>query len=574
MVAADAVARMNRKMRVKMAPEVQDRLATAILASGAQDDLMFRNTPVRNRPSSWTPSGFLARLVLTWRRLRGETISANDRAAALSETHYAVRRSGASALLVTVLIGLFIGLLNWHLVPEALFQAARDSVRPIEARGDIVVIAQDDRSAQRFGKWPWPRRNEAALADKLREMNAKTILFHQVFADPTNAVDDNLFAAALARANGKIWLSSFNETNSISGKIEPVVPLRIFRDKSRQTNGFVYGITGATRYTQMIGGKRLPASAVALAGIASREWAPDTTLRPDTAIQIGSFPVYSMAAILDGEVPQSAIAGKSVVIGLTMAGSRDTLPILGQSMTAPSVYRAAIAAETLKNGGLPDLGWLSPLLASALIGLGVIRSRRTTRTIILAGGTAGMIVAMLVTDRMGLHFDMIPAFIILGGLIIREASKRRQKFDDVTVNSVSGLPTLGELHYAKGRENCAVVSLKIEYFSGTIGRLTYARQRELIHGIAGRIAILCPESIVHQGDDGLFVWLLHNHDEAMLPGQLLALFMVDVSDGVETHKLDVSIGKCADLSMKFDARLAVAIDRAQMPAHITLREVR
>lgn len=573
LAAADAVTRMNGRMRYKLSVEDQERLAAAIVRSDAQDDLLFRNSPVRFTPPLWSLTGVLSRVALLWTRWRGGSV--DDERAALSEAHYKVRQSGAVALVIALLVSVVCGVIEFGLPAELALQMARDKARPIAASGDIVVIAQDDKSAAQFGRWPWPRHHDAALVDKLREMGAKTIVFNQVFAEGTDPENDAAFAAALGRANGTIWLGvQFNE-NAITGNRVPVVPMAMFRVKSRQAHGNVwydaFGYTKNVPFHSKVSGEKYASSASVLAG--SLVDAED--LRPDAAIQFRSIPTVSMIDVVQGRVESSALAGKSVVIGNTISTTGDARSILGQG-AAPSVYMRVIAAETIKNGIARELGWLPPLLAAALIVLACVSQRaRRRRALMLATGGIGLFAMILIGDRMGLHFEMVPALFLLSIFAIREGVKRKV-VAATTTHPISGLPNLTELYHIKGRETCTILALKVEQYQAVIGNLPAVRQRELIHAVAARIGIVCPNSIVHQGDDGLFVWLIPHGSEGdidTLPGQLLALFMVDISDSYEMRMIGVSVGRSADLSLKFGERLAVTSDRAIASAYITLRQV-
>jgi CHASE2 domain-containing sensor protein len=573
LAAANAVAAMNGRMRNKLDALDQERLAEAIVRSNAQDDLLFRNNPVRHTPPRWTLGGVLTRAVLLWRRWREGGME--DERAALSETHYKVRQSGAIGLVIAFMVSLVCGLIEFGLPAELALQMARDKVRPIAASGDIVVIAQDDKSAETFGRWPWARRYDAALVDKLREMDAKTIVFDAVYENRTDLRNDNAFAAALDRANGKVWLGVQFDENRMNGLYTSVLPMNSFITKSRQAHSNIwhdaFGYTKNVPFYNEISGRRYISSASVLANASMRS----DDLRPDTAVRFKSIPTFSMIDVLQGRIERSALAGKSVIIGNTVGANGNVRPILGQGV-APSVYTRVIAAETIKNGVARELGWLPPLLAAMMIGLVcVVQGARQRRAWTLAAGALGLLAMMLIGDRTGLHFEMVPALLLLSIFAVREYAKRKVMIAQTT-HPISGLPDLTELHYIKGRENCTILALKVEQYPAVVGKLPPQRQRDMIYAVAARIAIVSPDSVVHQGDDGLFVWLIPHGSERdfdTLPGQLIALFMVDVCDSYDTRMIGVSTGRCADLNLSFGERLAVASDRARVSAYITLREV-
>ncbi|WP_224250202.1 CHASE2 domain-containing protein [Hyalangium gracile] len=54
---------------------------------------------------------------------------------------------------------------------------------PRPAHPDVVVVAVDERSAQRYGLWPWPRDLVAKAIDRLREAGAGAVGLDMIFAD-------------------------------------------------------------------------------------------------------------------------------------------------------------------------------------------------------------------------------------------------------------------------------------------------------------------------------------------------------------------------------------------------------
>lgn len=566
MVAADAVTRMNRKMRVKMAPEMQERLAAAILSSGAQDDLMFRNTPVRQRPSAWSISGMIARLVLAWKRVLGTSDDSLSYDAALSEMHYAIKRNGASRLAVASLVALVFGVWGVAQPLDFVVRVALDRMHPISASGDIVLIAQDDRSLVRYGPWPWPRQHDAAVVDRLFSLGAKKVLFNPTLAGKTNDADDRSFADMLARHKGKVWLNAYNERNFVGNSDHPVFPYEMFRKDGQITAGSVrptiFNIPLDVSYSERVGNAIYQSAGPVL----SEQPLKNGRYQLISAIRYKTIPIYSMVDIMDNKVNRDRIAGKSVIIGPTHGNFGYDNHLLGQG-DVPNIHFRAVSAETLKIGVAIDLGWLSLLVVAIAVGLAAVFQRTwKRRRLILIAGTVAICVAVFIADIFLIHFDIMPALTCIFLFYTRDRLLTRQ-YGPIVAHNSSGLPTVAELHFLKGREKCTVIALKVENFAGRIGGLTYSRQRQVAHGIAARIGIVCPESVVHQGEDGLFVWLISEDDGAMLPGQLHALFMIDIADSQQQHNFDVAIGKCSDLSIKFEARLAVAIDRATKAVH-------
>jgi diguanylate cyclase len=571
--AEQAVLRMDAKLRHKLKPHIKRGLVDAILKSGAQDDLLFRNTPARFVPPAWSLIGLLARLTLIWNRVTKGTIE--DERAALAETHSKVRQSGAFALVVASCVALFVGVTDFGQPAEVSLQIVRDKARSLSASGNIVVIAKDDRSAQQFGAIPWPRRYDAALIDKLREMGARTVAMDDTFVALTNPIDDGALAAAFDRARGKVWLSVMTQDNQVTGKRDSVLPNPLFAKRTRQAHFWFW--LNMFRHIKIIPESHLVADDAypSLAGILATGSPVYKDLKPDYAVDYKTIPTISASDILLDRIDRSKISGKTIMIGTVSETRAAMYQIPGQGM-ASAVYSFIIGAETIKNGVAFEFKFFPALIAAVIIGLFcILDSSRQRRAAILGGGTAVIIIIMIVGDRAGWHFEMVPAFLLLMILGTREAV-RGQVIAAATTNPVSGLPNLTELHHLKGRELCAIGAIKVEQYAHLVEPMSLENQRLLINTIAARLNIMCPESVIHQGNDGLFVWLIQpkSHcDLSVLASQINALFMVPVVGLNGMHDVGISVGIITDMDLKFGERLAVAIDRAKVPVYVTLREV-
>ena len=592
MMAEQAVIQMSSKIDWQMRDESKEGLVEAILKSGNAQGLMFYNKPFRPALPRWSLTGMMTRAALAFNRRFGDkfkpTAKPNDddfpelqidrdKAAAdrLIATHYTVRRSGAVGLVIALLIALVVGILDLGMPAEVGLQMARDKARITEASGDIIVIAKDDRSAKMFGGLPWQRRYDAQLIDKLREMGAKSIVYEQVMAEPQNASDDQALADAFDRARGKVWLGVLVENNRIASGRDIVLPTPVLRSKTKLAHSmFTYNFLGFiddVPASEVINSKTYLAQSVILAGVTPKA----QSLRPDYAIDRRSIPTIDAADVILGLIDRSAISGKTLIISVVSDSRAMTYPILGQGK-APLSYSFVIAAETMKNGPAYQLGYLIPLLLCALIGIAcVLRSARRERNAILIAGTVGLLLMVLVADRLKLHFEIVPALLALSIFGIRDVL-RGNVIAAMTTNAVSGLPNLAHLPFVKGAEKSVVVAVKVERFASLVSDMSLLDHKALVESIAARINIIAPDCLVHDGDDGLFVILITPDSVVevdLVVEQLHALFTEKVVSLDSILKIYVSIGMNDDANLRFGERVAVATDRALHSAFVTLRQV-
>jgi adenylate cyclase len=82
---------------------------------------------------------------------------------------------------------------------ELLFYDLRFQLRgKVTPPDSIMIVAIDDRSLARVGRWPWERRKLARIVDRLKEMGARVVLLDIICADP--APGDAEFGDAIRRA--------------------------------------------------------------------------------------------------------------------------------------------------------------------------------------------------------------------------------------------------------------------------------------------------------------------------------------------------------------------------------------
>lgn len=76
---------------------------------------------------------------------------------------------------------------------------------PAEVRNQITIVAIDDATVDKYGRWPLPRQAYADLLAALTPLATKVIAFDIGFYDPSDRpADDQAFAAAIKDAGNVI----------------------------------------------------------------------------------------------------------------------------------------------------------------------------------------------------------------------------------------------------------------------------------------------------------------------------------------------------------------------------------
>ncbi|MGB6008730.1 CHASE2 domain-containing protein [Castellaniella sp.] len=222
--------------------------------------------------------------------------------------------------------------------------------RPAADR-DIVVITIDDASIEALGYWPWRRATHAALLPRLRL--ARAVVLDLILADPRPAYpqDDQLLAAAMA-VHGRVVLP---EVLDPEGRhvIHPLPALASAAAAVGRIDAQP-GPDGRLRAIQLWRttgqGVRLPHLSVALARVAGLDAATQPAADTSSYLQFidpaRTFVHYPYAAVLRGEIPESAFENRIVLIGAWASGLGDQLPTaMGRGLTTG----VEILADSIQN---------------------------------------------------------------------------------------------------------------------------------------------------------------------------------------------------------------------------------
>ncbi|ENY9926696.1 TPA: CHASE2 domain-containing protein [Pseudomonas aeruginosa] len=307
-------------------------------------------------------------------------------------------------LLVSLLLLPFTALLSLSSglpLNNLLYDRLRN-LAPLAVDPRILVVAIDDRSLESLGRWPWPRSVHAELLDRLAAAGARSVLLDVIFSEPSSNPDsDRQLARSLCRA-GNVLLPLLRESVPRYGEppreIPPTAPLagcaagighiNVEAD-SDGTVRSVYLREGPLGQPRPL----LAWQAFADAGVMPMPGLDDMRNLPgwqrDHAIRIpfigadAGFPSVPYVSVLRGEVPDSLLRDRLVLVGATAPGLGDryVTPLSASLGTTPGVeIQANILNGLLQQRTAVDLQpWLAALLSAAsvalLLGLMLFRSR-------------------------------------------------------------------------------------------------------------------------------------------------------------------------------------------------------
>ncbi|NOT66889.1 MAG: CHASE2 domain-containing protein [Methylophilaceae bacterium] len=305
--------------------------------------------------------------------------------------HFTDRSSTALILLLLALLVSYSGGLGR--VDNVLYDLGQKlGTRP--APSDLVIVAIDEESLSRLGRWPWSRRLHAALIDQLKQDGARVIGLDLILAEPqANDPSADIMLAESIRTAGNVVLPVLIESNRTNGQMLETLPLPQLGQYAAAL-GRVHaeldedGIARSLFLWEGVGTALWPHFAQAVL-MAAKIPTPGlsailpvvNTVQPYTLVRYdqrrinflgapGHVRSFSYAQVLNGEFPQGLFKDQIVLVGATAAGMGDllTTPVSGLRQPMPGVEFHANALEAMRQDrlvkSLPD--WLVMLVCAML----------------------------------------------------------------------------------------------------------------------------------------------------------------------------------------------------------------
>ncbi len=334
----------------------------------------------------------------------------------------------------------------------------------------VAIVGIDIQTVETglYGRFPFARRWDAAMIDRLRKDGVKTIAFDLAFESASDNYDDLKLYNAAARAHGRLVLAATASATSGSGATY------VLGGRAHQraagvavgTANFPVASDGAIRsMPATLDGTQSFAVATALtAGV------PRSTLLSEfnDGSQLIDFPgppktvpEYSFYKVLSPKFDARLLRGKIVVVGATATDLQDEHTVSGWAlpMSGPEIEADAIA--TLMTGAKlrsapAVVNWLLLIVAAVL--LPVLAWRRVRWPILVAVGLAAggaLVLGTQIAFDNGTIILFVPILAALfvsgvGAVLVPLALERRElatlrdrfaRFDPSVVDAVLADPS-------------------------------------------------------------------------------------------------------------------------------------
>lgn len=231
----------------------------------------------------------------------------------------------------------------------------------------IAIVAINDASIARIGRWPWDRSVHADLIRALTKAGALIIAYDVNFSETQNGEADADLASAI-QVSQRVILPTELSISNVDGRLtadpkQIVSPLSIFGNNALGT-GFSNtppdddGIVRSIPLIVYVGGEHSEVSSFAYEAAQAFDASMSTATAPKdrlNRIRISyagepgtSYPIYSSADILQGRFDESELKGKLVFVGSTASDLHDEqLVPTSFDIPMPGVEIHASFADTL-----------------------------------------------------------------------------------------------------------------------------------------------------------------------------------------------------------------------------------
>jgi adenylate cyclase len=200
---------------------------------------------------------------------------------------------------------------------------------PRSVNKDIVIIAIDDKSINKIGRWPWDRKFHSELLEKLSLQKPTAIGYDVAFPEASNPESDQVLNSAFSKHN---IILPVEQVDTGLQK-----PYELFQTKTGLVNVLV-DHDGIVR--------KIPVDSFASKIINKKAEISDNYLRINYSAKPGSFTTYSFIDVLENKIPLENFINKYVLVGATAVDLHDSqvTPVsAGREMAGVEIHANAMA---------------------------------------------------------------------------------------------------------------------------------------------------------------------------------------------------------------------------------------
>jgi signal transduction histidine kinase len=317
------------------------------------------------------------------------------------ESGWRLMPGGSAAILLAVLLKLGFLQPYEQLAYNALFRARGETAWDDR----LVLIAIDDASLQRLGRFPWSRQRYVQFLDRLAVAAPTVVAIDLLWSEPSP--DDTALAQAMARSRRVVLAEGWDYLGL------PLRPVPLLETVAIGTGHILTPIDsdGIARKIEPFQQNRPSlgwATVQAYSLVESSAPLPHPS-QPLWLNWVGSpqrLNHYSFVDVLDGKVPPSALRNKIVIVGVTATAIDPMLTPFAQNPPASGVHvQATITHNLLRQNTLRPLGygWYWVILLLGGPGLSwLLSQQRTLAQIAIGAGLSltwgGMSLLLLVAN--------------------------------------------------------------------------------------------------------------------------------------------------------------------------------
>lgn len=458
-------------------------------------------------------------------------------------------------LAVAFAVTLVIGVLGLVSPLNSLLWAFQARMIQHEASGDIVYVGAASNLADPANAGA--RAMVADTIDRLSAAGARRIFLDIPFEHPASAREDALLNEAARRSDITAFVDRYATRSGGELLIFPTPSVgRGVPSVVRKEWVDLFGYTWTAPVSVTVGGVSYPSFPAALAGRATGK---DESFQIDYSTSYSSIPSFTLSEARDALAASGteAFLGKTVVIGMLPREGAIFAPIPGFAKV-PESYIGIYAAETLKRGAMPRIGWYVPVFILGMaLGLACLRARHSGRRRGYLGAAAVLAAIFVAGPLLGSAVELletIALLLIFGGIRLWHLLYRHAP----QFNRLSGLPTFEKLERDLGRiragKRNALVIAKIHRFEDVLASLPRDKHAAYLQLIAGRLKVAEESATVYSSGGPYFAWLqgYESRDELVLHLRgMRAIFASGLN--VDGLPVDVGITFSADTGDDTDA---------------------